>query len=66
MPTHFTPLRINQKREYREKRFSKTKRLAAEEKQYQMDKAEQEHGIIDNMETVNPLEIASVAESEFQ
>ncbi len=46
--------------------IEKTERLAAEVKQYQMDKAGQERGNAGNVETVNPVELASVAEPEFQ
>ncbi len=46
--------------------IEKTEQLAADVKQYQTDKAEQETGSIGNMEAVNPAELASVAESGFQ
>lgn len=46
--------------------IEKTEQLAAEVKQYQTDKAEQELGSIDSMEAVNPTELARVAEPEFQ
>ncbi len=46
--------------------IEKTERLAAEVKQYQMDKAGQERGNAGSVETVNPVELASVAEPEFQ
>ncbi len=35
-------------------------------KQYQTDKAERETGSIGKVETVNPIELARVAEPEFQ
>ena len=46
--------------------IEKTERLAAEVKQYQMDKAGQERGNAGSVETVNPVELARVAEPEFQ
>ena len=46
--------------------IEKTEQLAADVKQYQTDKAERETGGIDNMEAVNPMEFARVAEPEFQ
>lgn len=46
--------------------IEKTERLAADVKQYQIDKAEQEHGNVDNVGIVKPVELASVAEPEFQ
>ena len=46
--------------------IEKTERLAAEVKQYQTDKAGQERGNAGNVEAVNPLELANVAEPEFQ
>ena len=46
--------------------IEKTERLAADVKQYQTDKAERETGSIDNTETVSPIELARVAEPEFQ
>ena len=46
--------------------IEKTERLAANVKQYQTDKAGQERGNISNVEAVNPVELASVAEPEFQ
>lgn len=46
--------------------IEKTERLAADVKQYQTDKAERETGSIDSMEVVNPVELAVVAEPEFQ
>ncbi len=46
--------------------IEKTEQLAADVKQYQTDKAERETGSIGNVETVNPIELARVAEPEFQ
>lgn len=46
--------------------IEKTERLAAEMKQYQTDKAERETGSIADMETVNPIELARVAEPKLQ
>lgn len=46
--------------------IEKTERLAAVEKQYQTDKAEQERGNVGNAEVVNSVELARVAEPEFQ
>ncbi len=46
--------------------IEKTEQLAADVKQYQTDKAERETGSIGNMEAVNPVELAMVAEPEFQ
>ena len=46
--------------------IEKTEQLAAEVKRYQTDKAERETGSIGNMEGVNPMELARVAEPEFQ
>lgn len=46
--------------------IEKTEQLAADVKQYQTDKAEWEKGSIDSMEAVNPVELAVVAEPEFQ
>ena len=46
--------------------IEKTEQLAADVKQYQTDKAERETGSIGNMEAVNPMEFARVAEPEFQ
>ena len=46
--------------------IEKTERLAADVKQYQTDKAEREMGSVDSMEAVNPVELAMVAEPEFQ
>lgn len=46
--------------------IEKTEQLAADVKQYQTDKAERETGSIGNMEPVNPIELARVAEPEFQ
>ncbi|MCI8409464.1 MAG: hypothetical protein HFJ09_09390 [Lachnospiraceae bacterium] len=46
--------------------IEKTEQLAAEVRQYQTDKAERETGSINNMEAVNPAELARVAEPEFQ
>lgn len=53
-------------KEYGEKKFSKTERLAADVKQYQTDKAERETAGIGNVEAVNPVELAVVTEPEFQ
>ena len=46
--------------------IEKTERLAADVKQYQTDKAERETAGIGNVEAVNPVELAVVAEPEFQ
>ena len=46
--------------------IEKTEQLAADVKKYQTDKAGQERGNISNVEAVNPVELASVAEPEFQ
>lgn len=46
--------------------IEKTEQLAADVKQYQTDKAEREMGSVDSMEAVNPVELAVVAEPEFQ
>ena len=46
--------------------IEKTEQLAADVKQYQMDKAEREDAGIGNVEAVNPVELAVVAEPEFQ
>lgn len=46
--------------------IEKTEQLAADVKKYQTDKAEREMGSIDRMEAVNPVELAVVAEPEFQ
>ena len=46
--------------------IEKTDRLAAEVKQYQTDKAEREMERAASMEAVSPIELARVAEPEFQ
>lgn len=46
--------------------IEKTEQLAADVKKYQTDKAEQEMGSVDNVEAVNPVELAVVAEPKFQ
>lgn len=46
--------------------IEKTEQLAADVKKYQTDKAEREMGSVDRMEAVNPVELAMVAEPEFQ
>ena len=46
--------------------IEKTERFAADVRQYQTDKAERETGNIGNMEAVSPIELAKVAEPEFQ
>ena len=46
--------------------IEKTEQLAADVKKYQTDKAEREIGSVDSMEAVNPVELAVVAEPEFQ
>ena len=46
--------------------IAKTEQLAAEVKQYQTDKAERETVRAASMEAVSPIELAKVAESEFQ
>ena len=46
--------------------IEKTGQLAADVKKYQTDKAEREMGSVDSMEVVNPVELAVVAEPEFQ
>ncbi|MCM1235586.1 MAG: hypothetical protein NC489_36265, partial [Ruminococcus flavefaciens] len=51
---------------YADAAIEKTEQLAAEVRQYQTDRAERETGSINNMEAVNPAELARVAEPEFQ
>ncbi|WP_275443332.1 DUF6674 family protein [Petralouisia muris] len=46
--------------------IEKIEQLAADVKQYQTDKAERETAGIGNMGAVNPVELAIVAEPEFQ
>ena len=46
--------------------IEKTEKLAADVKQYQTDKEERETANIGNAEAVNPMELAMVAEPEFQ
>ena len=46
--------------------IAKTEQLAADVRQYQMDKAERETGSVVNMDAANPMELARVAEPEFQ
>ena len=46
--------------------IEKTERLATEVKQYHTDKAERETAGVVSMETVSPMELAKVAEHEFQ
>lgn len=46
--------------------IEKTEQLAIEVKQYQTDKAERENGSVANMEAVSRIELARVAEPEFQ
>ena len=46
--------------------IEKTEQLAADVRQYQTDKAERETGSIGNMEAVNSVELAVVAEPGFQ
>ena len=46
--------------------IEKTEQLAADVKQYQTDKTECEAVGIDNVEAVNPIELARMAEPEFQ
>lgn len=46
--------------------IEKTEQLAADVKKYQTDKAEREMGSVDRMEAVNPVELAVIAEPEFQ
>lgn len=46
--------------------IEKTERLATELKQYHTDKAERETAGVVSMETVSPMELAKVAEHEFQ
>ena len=46
--------------------IEKTEQLAADVKQYQTDKAERETAGIANTEVVSPIELARVAEPEFQ
>lgn len=46
--------------------IEKTERLAADVKQYQTDKAERETERAASMEAVSPIELAKVAEPEFQ
>lgn len=51
---------------YADAAIEKTEQLAAEVRQYQTDKAERETGSFANVEAVNPVELARVAEPEFQ
>lgn len=46
--------------------IAKTEQLAADVKQYQTDKAERETERAASMEAVSPIELARVAEPEFQ
>ena len=46
--------------------IKKTERLAADVKQYQTDKAEREKADIGDVEAVNPVDLAVVAEPKFQ
>ena len=46
--------------------IEKIEQFAVDVKHYQTDKAERETGSIDNMEAVNSVELAMVAEPEFQ
>lgn len=46
--------------------IEKTEQLEAEVRQYHTDKAERENESIANVEAVNPIELARVAEPEFQ
>ena len=46
--------------------IEKTEQLTADVKKYQTDKVEREMGSVDRMEAVNPVELAVVAEPEFQ
>ncbi len=46
--------------------IEKTEQLAVDVRQYQTDKEERETGSVVNMEAVNPMELARVAEPEFQ
>ena len=46
--------------------IEKTEKLAADVKQYQTDKEERETANIGNAEAVNPMELAMIAEPEFQ
>ena len=46
--------------------IEKTEQLAAEVKQYRTEKADRETEGIANVESVNPAELARVAEPEFQ
>lgn len=46
--------------------IEKTEQLAADVKKYQTDKAEWEMGSVVSIEAVNPVELAVVAEQEFQ
>ena len=46
--------------------IEKIEQLAADVKKYQTDKAEREMGSVDRTEAVNPVELAVVAEPEFQ
>ena len=46
--------------------IEKTEQLAADVRQYQTDKEERKTGNVVNMEAVNPMELARVAEPEFQ
>ena len=51
---------------YADAAIDKTEQLAIDVKQYQTDKAERETVGVGNVETVNPVELAVVAEPEFQ
>ena len=46
--------------------IEKTEQLAADVRQYQTDKEERETGSVVNMEAVNSIDLARVAEPEFQ
>ena len=46
--------------------IEKTEQLSTDVRQYQTDKAGRETGSVVNMEAVNPVELARVAEPEFQ
>ena len=46
--------------------IEKTEQLATDVRQYQTDNAERETGSVVNMEAVNPMELARVAEPEFR
>ena len=52
--------------DYADAAIEKTRQFAVDVRQYQTDKAEREKGNISDMEAVNPVELAGVAEPELQ